>query len=76
MIYTDTNSILLYIRQQMLARKIKVSDLAEKMNKEPSTVSQTFKQDNITLENLNDICKALDYSLEINLIEKSKNNTD
>ena len=76
MIYTDTNSILLYIRQQMLAKKIKVSDLAEKMNKAPSTVSQTFKQDNITLENLNDICKALDYDLEINLIEKSKNNTD
>ena len=48
------------------------AELAEKMNKAPSTMSQTFKQDNITLENLNDICKALDYDLEINLIGKEQ----
>lgn len=75
MLYTNTNELLLYIRQQMLAKKISIKNLALKMNKAQSTVSQTFKQGNITLENLNDICNALDYQLEINLIDKNKSDT-
>lgn len=70
MLYSNTQDIFLYIRQQMLAKKITIKELAIRMNRSQSTVSTILKQNNITLETLNDICKALDYDLEINLIEK------
>lgn len=70
MLYSNTQDIFLYIRQQMLAKKITIKELATRMNRSQSTVSTILKQNNITLETLNDICKALNYDLEINLIEK------
>ena len=76
MIYTNTNDLLIYIRQQMLARKISIKELSDRMNKSQSATSQMFHQSNITLESLNDICSSLDYQLEINLIsDKSKSDT-
>lgn len=67
MIYTNTQDILIYIRQQMIAQNISVVELARRMNRAQSTVSMTFKQKNITLETLNDICKALGCNLVIKL---------
>ena len=76
MIYTNTNDLLIYIRQQMLARKISIKELSNRMNKSQSATGQMFRQSNITLESLNDICSSLDYQLEINLIfDKSKSDT-
>ena len=76
MIYTNTNDLLIYIRQQMLARKISIKELSDRMNKSQSTTGQMFHQNNITLESLNDICNSLGYQLEINLIfDKSKSDT-
>ena len=46
------------------------------MNRSQSATGQMFRQNNITLESLNDICSSLDYQLEINLIsDKSKSDT-
>ena len=76
MIYTNTNDLLIYIRQQMLARKISIKELSDRMNKSQSATGQMFRQNNITLESLNDICNSLGYQLEINLIfDKSKSDT-
>ena len=76
MIYTNTNDLLIYIRQQMLARKISIKELSDRMNKSQSATCQMFHQSNITLESLNDICNSLGYQLEINLIfDKSKSDT-
>ena len=76
MIYTNTNDLLIYIRQQMLARKISIKELSNRMNKSQSATGQMFRQSNITLESLNDICNSLGYQLEINLIfDKSKSDT-
>ena len=76
MIYTNTNDLLIYIRQQMLARKISIKELSNRMNKTQSATGQMFRQSNITLESLNDICNSLGYQLEINLIfDKSKSDT-
>ena len=76
MIYTNTNDLLIYIRQQMLARKISIKELSDRMNKSQSATGQMFRQSNITLESLNDICSSLGYQLEINLIfDKSKSDT-
>ena len=74
MIYTNTNNLLIYIRQQMLARKISIKELSDRMHKSQSATGQMLRQNNITLESLNDICKALDYELEINIINKSDTN--
>lgn len=76
MIYNNTKDILIYIKQQMLAKEISIKDLSVKMNKSQSATGQMLRQNNITLESLNDICKALDYELEINITEKNKSGTE
>ena len=76
MTVANTNDLLIYIRQQMLARKISIKELSDRMNKSQSATGQMFHQNNITLESLNDICNSLGYQLEINLIsDKSKSDT-
>ena len=74
MLYTNTKDLLIYIKQQMLAREISIKDLSFRMNKSQSATGQMLRQTNISLESLNDICKALDYQLDINIIA-NKNDT-
>ena len=74
MLYTNTKDLLIYIKQQMLAREISIKDLSIRMNKSQSATGQMLRQTNISLESLNDICKALDYQLDINIIA-NKNDT-
>lgn len=77
MIYTNTRNLLIFIKQQMLAREISIKDLSLRMNKSQSATGQMLRQQNISLESLNEICKALDYQLEINLIpNQNKSDTD
>lgn len=76
MIYSNTQDVLIYIRKQMLEDKITIKDLSIRMNKSQSATGQMFRQDNISLELLNDICKALDYKLEINIFNKTKSGTN
>lgn len=76
MIYTNTKNILIYIKQQMLAKEISIKDLSLKMNKSQSATGQMLRQKNITLDSLNDICQALDYQLEINIVENNKSGTE
>ena len=73
MLYTNVEDLFIYIKQLMLADRISVSELAARMNKSQSTVSGTMRQNNVTLAVLNDICSALGYDLEINLIPKNDN---
>lgn len=70
MIYSDTQQLIKEIKNYMNMRDIKIVDLAKKIGCPANTLSQLMRQPNITLEKLNDICKALDCDLEINLIEK------
>lgn len=70
MIYTNTENLLIYIRQQMLARKISISQLADKLGKNEKTLAQNFRQKNMSLDLINEICQALDYDIDINLILK------
>lgn len=67
MVYTSTQNILIYIRQVMLVRGITVKELAHRLNKSQGAVSMMFKQDNITLDTLNDVCKALNATLNIDI---------
>ena len=69
MIYSNTKELLLYIKQQMVAKEISIKELSIRMNKSQSATGQMLRQNNITLESLNDVCKALNFQLEINIIE-------
>lgn len=70
MLNPTTQNILIYIRQQMIAENITIKELSQKLQRTQSTMSMTFRQKNITLDNLTEICNALGYNLEINLIPK------
>lgn len=70
MIYNNTKEILLYIRQYMIGKDISINELAQKMGKTHSAVSGLFRQPNISLEKLNEICNALNLELEINMLPK------
>lgn len=70
MIYSNVKDIFIYIRQLMIADGVSVSELATRMNKSQGTVSGVLRQNNVTMETLSDICKALGYDLEINIIPK------
>lgn len=75
MIYSNVKNIFIYIRQLMIADGVSVSELATRMNKSQGTISGVLRQNNVTMETLNDICKALGYDLEINIIPK-ENSTE
>lgn len=68
MVYTTTNDLLIYIRQQMIAKHITVKELAERMNKTSGATSALLKQSNISLETLNEICKAINCQLDISIV--------
>lgn len=68
MIYSNAEKVLIYIKQQMLAEQITIKDLAIRMNKSQSATSQLLRQKNISLETLNEICKAINCQLEINIV--------
>lgn len=68
MVYTTTNDLLIYIRQQMIAKHITVKKLAERMNKTSGATSALLKQSNISLETLNEICKAINCQLDISIV--------
>lgn len=71
MLYTNTVDLLTYIRSKMILDKVSVKDLAARMNKSQPAVSSLLRQNNISLESLKDICEALNYSLDINIQNKS-----
>jgi DNA-binding Xre family transcriptional regulator len=70
--YTTTQDLLVFIRQQMLGDNISLKELAARLHKTQATVSMTFQQRNITLENLNDICNALGYVLHVDIVHESE----
>lgn len=70
MLNPTAQNILIYLRQQMIAENITIKELSQKLQRTQSTMSMTFRQKNITLDNLTEICNALGYDVEINLIPK------
>lgn len=69
--YTNTQDILIYIRQLMVAKHITIKELAQHMSKTSGATSALLKQTNISLETLNDICKALECDLYIDIKKKT-----
>ena len=70
MIYTNTKAVLVAIRQIMIAKDLKIKDVADRLCKSQSAVSSLFAQPNISLDSLNEICQAIDCQLDINIVPK------
>lgn len=70
MLFTSTKDLLIYIKQLMVADNVSIQEIANTLGKSHSAVGGALKRDNITLNTLYEICQALGYDLEINLIEK------
>lgn len=68
MMYTNTKNVMLAVRQTMLAKDIKIKDIATKLNKSQSAVSAMFAQSNISLDSLNEICRAIGCQLMIDIV--------
>lgn len=68
MTYTNTKNVMLAVRQTMLAKDIKIKDIATKLNKSQSAVSAMFAQSNISLDSLSDICQAIGCQLVIDIV--------
>ena len=70
MIYTNTKAVFVSIRQVMIAKDLKIKDIADRLCKSQSAVSSLFAQSNISLDSLDEICQAIDCQLEINIVPK------
>ena len=71
MVFQTSRDLLVHIRSIMYGRNISIKKLADMMDKPYSTTNNIFKSGNITYNNLKEVCNALGYDLEINLIPKS-----
>ena len=70
MLYTNTPDLLKEIEVIKLRKNIKNKDIAEQLNKSTASISSLLHQKNISLDTLNELCSALDYQIEINIVEK------
>ena len=70
MIIRNSKQILLKIKGIIAENDLKAKDVAKKINLTDSAFSQRLKQDNISIDSIIEICDAINYDLEINLIKK------
>lgn len=78
MIYTDAQSLLRTIRATMAFKGISIKELSERMEYPQQTVSSFFRKDkeDVKLGSIKEICNALGFELEINLIPIDKGDTE
>ena len=69
---TSTKQILLKLKTIMLEKDIKKKELAEKLNISQAALTSRFKQENISINNLLELCDALKICLDINFSDKDK----
>ena len=67
---TNTKQILLKIKTIILEKNIKKKELAEKLNISPAALTSRLKQENISINNLLELCNALNIRLDINFLDK------
>lgn len=61
---------MLYLKQVQVGKEIQNKELALKLGITESAVSALFKQKNISLNKLADLCNAMDCDLNITVIDK------
>ena len=71
MIYTNTKTLLRYLKQIKVGKDISNKELAERLNCTSGAITGVFGQQNITLEKLKDLCNAMDCEIDITIIDKN-----
>ena len=73
MVYdNDTVPILKQIKKVMIDKDITQQVLSDRLGKSKQAVSNLFRQDNISLNTLNDLVNACDCDLIIDIVPKVK----
>lgn len=71
MLCNNTQAIFKQIRHIMLDKDITITELSNRMQKSTQAVSNVFRQDNVSINMLLDICNALDLTLDISFIDSA-----
>lgn len=71
MLCNNTQAIFKQIRHIMLDKDITITELSNRMQKSTQAVSNVFRQDNVSINMLLDICNALDLTLDISFIDST-----
>lgn len=61
------------IRMIMIMRDISVNELAKRLNTSPSNMTNKFKRDNFSENELREIANALDCKLDIAFVDNETN---
>lgn len=69
MVYDNNiNELFKLIKHVMIDKEISQQELSIRLNKSKQATSNLFKQENISLNTLQDICNALGYKLVIDIV--------
>ena len=63
--YTNTKSIMLYLKQIQVGKEIQNKDLAARLGVSEAAISGLFSQKNISLNKLAEICNAMNCDMDI-----------
>lgn len=71
MIYCgNAKDVLIEIRKKILEKGIQDKDIASELGKTKAALSGMWKQDNVKLNTLYDICEVIGCDIEINIKDK------
>lgn len=68
--YTDTKSLMLYLKQVQVGKEIQNKDLAVQLGCTESAISGLFKQKNISFNKIAEICNAMQCDIDITVVDK------
>lgn len=72
--YNTENKINKALKIAMIQHNISNNDLAARLEKSKQATSNLLKQDNYTLDTLNNLLNALGYKLKLTFIDSEGNN--
>lgn len=72
MIYTTPDALTVFVKQAVIANHTTISAVANTLNISSQSLTQMINRGTFKVSSLNEICNALGYDLEINFVEKQK----
>lgn len=70
--YTNTKSLMLYLKQVQVGKEIQNKDLAVNLGVSESAISGLYNQKNISINKLAEICNAMNCDIDITFVDKSE----
>ncbi len=72
----NTKRLMTYIRALMILKNISIKEAAQRMNKTQGATSALLKQNNVSLNTLQEICQAIDCDLKIQITPRKSSDFD